>query len=120
MSRYLSALKESGNLAGQSLKNLNNPASSGSLGSLGAPLTSFEFNQAANDNDEEAATRDQITVARPSCINDDDRRFCRQCARLRGTICTIAQPGGVVSAKRGYTPTLDLPHRCEAFMERNI
>jgi len=46
----------------------------------------------------------------------DDRRTCRQCINLRGMVCLIAQPGGPVSAMRGYRPTApDLPRRCEAF-----
>ena len=51
--------------------------------------------------------------------DSDDRRFCRECSNLRGPVCTIAQPGGAVSAKKGYTPSLELPHRCGSFIERN-
>jgi len=53
--------------------------------------------------------------------NDDDRRTCRQCASLHGVTCTLATPGGALSAKRGYTPGelwQDEPHRCEGFSER--
>ena len=52
---------------------------------------------------------------------DDDRRTCRQCANLKDGICSIASPGGVVSAQNGYRPGamfLEYPHRCEAFNER--
>lgn len=33
---------------------------------------------------------------------DDGRRCCNQCANLRRLVCSIAHPGGVVSANRGY------------------
>lgn len=46
----------------------------------------------------------------------DDRRTCRQCINLRAMVCLIAQPGGPVSAMRGYRPAApDLLRRCEAF-----
>ena len=51
-------------------------------------------------------------------VDNDDRRFCRECANLRGTVCTVAQPGGAISARKGYTPLLELPHRCKSFNER--
>ncbi len=47
--------------------------------------------------------------------DDDDRRTCRQCASLRGGICSVATPGGAVSAPVGYRPALDLLQRCEGF-----
>ena len=51
-------------------------------------------------------------------MDNDDRRFCRKCANLRGTFCTIAQPGGAISARKGYTPCLDILQRCGSFKER--
>lgn len=46
---------------------------------------------------------------------DDDRRQCSQCLNLRGRICTIARPGGLVSARRGYEPMRDTLHRCAGY-----
>ena len=45
----------------------------------------------------------------------DDRRTCSQCLNLRGRVCTIAQPGGLVSARRGYQPLRDTLHRCAGY-----
>ena len=55
--------------------------------------------------------------------DSDDRRTCRQCSNLRGASCSVATPGGALSAQRGYRPGalwLDEPHRCETFTERKI
>lgn len=46
----------------------------------------------------------------------DDLRTCRQCQNLRGRICRIAQPGGLVSANRGYRPRTDVPIRCAGYL----
>ena len=46
----------------------------------------------------------------------DDRRTCTQCLNLRGRICCIAQPGGLVSARRGYEPIRDVLHRCAGYL----
>ena len=46
----------------------------------------------------------------------DDRITCRQCLNLRGRICTIAKPGGVVSANRGYQPPLEVLQRCSGYL----
>lgn len=46
---------------------------------------------------------------------EDDRRRCRQCLNLRGEVCSIATPGGLVSASRGYRP-VNLPMRCAGYM----
>jgi hypothetical protein len=47
--------------------------------------------------------------------HEDDRRRCAHCLNLRGKVCGIAEPGGLVSARRGYTPVDDLPRRCEGY-----
>jgi len=48
----------------------------------------------------------------------DDRRHCRDCRHLRGEVCRIAQPGGILSASRGYrSSTINTPHRCAGFAE---
>lgn len=45
---------------------------------------------------------------------EDDRRRCRQCLNLRGAVCSIAAPGGLVSASKGYRPA-NLPMRCAGY-----
>jgi hypothetical protein len=45
---------------------------------------------------------------------EDDRRRCGQCLNLRGDVCSIAKPGGLVSANRGYRP-VKLPMRCAGY-----
>lgn len=47
---------------------------------------------------------------------EDDRRRCQHCLNLSRTgICAAASPGGLVSARRGYEPTHDIPRRCEGY-----
>ena len=46
----------------------------------------------------------------------DDRRRCLQCLNLRGRVCSIAKPGGLVSANRGYRPAPDTPQRCAGYL----
>ena len=49
--------------------------------------------------------------------DDDDRRTCRQCGNLSVTgACSVAKPGGLVSANRGYRPPADTPQRCIGFL----
>jgi hypothetical protein len=46
----------------------------------------------------------------------DDRRPCNQCANLYGGACIVAKPGGLVSALRGYRPSLaDVRIRCAGY-----
>ena len=45
----------------------------------------------------------------------DDRRICPECQRYQDRRCTIAKPGGLVSAARGYMPVPDMLRRCEGF-----
>lgn len=47
---------------------------------------------------------------------EDDRRRCQHCLNLSkvGT-CTVASPGGPVSARRGYEPIPDILRRCEGY-----
>lgn len=47
---------------------------------------------------------------------DDDRRTCSQCLNQRGRACAIAEPGGLVSANRGYRPALDTLRRCAGYL----
>lgn len=50
---------------------------------------------------------------------DDDRRRCTECGNLRGGVCTVARPGGQVSAVRGYRPSLvNVPIRCAGYTAR--
>lgn len=47
----------------------------------------------------------------------DDRRFCTQCLNLRGGVCIIAKPGGLVSAIVGYRPALpNMLQRCAGYL----
>ena len=45
----------------------------------------------------------------------DDRRRCSQCLNLRGRVCAVARPGGLVSANVGYWPAPDVLQRCAGF-----
>ncbi len=45
---------------------------------------------------------------------EDDRRRCRQCLNLKGEACSIAKPGGLVRASKGYRPA-NLPMRCAGY-----
>jgi len=52
----------------------------------------------------------------PRSDGADDRSACVECRNLSGTICAIAKPGGVVSARKGYQPALqDVVQRCNGF-----
>lgn len=46
----------------------------------------------------------------------DDRRTCSQCLNLRGRVCTIAKPGGLVSANLGYRPVTATLQRCAGYL----
>ncbi len=46
----------------------------------------------------------------------DDRRTCSQCLNLRGRVCGIAKPGGLVSANTGYRPAPDTLQRCAGYL----
>lgn len=49
---------------------------------------------------------------------EDDRRTCRDCARLtRGGYCRAAAAGLLQHAGRKFEPDADRLHRCEAFRE---
>lgn len=51
--------------------------------------------------------------------HEDDRRRCVQCLNLRpGGICKVAEPGGLVSAVKGYRPNKAVLQRCAGFVER--
>ena len=51
---------------------------------------------------------------------EDDRRVCNDCANLKGRVCSIAYPGGLVSANRGYRPIRDVLHRCAAYKQSAV
>ena len=50
----------------------------------------------------------------------DDRTYCAHCSNLRGRVCVVAKPGGVVSATAGYRPVTDLLLRCAGFAEHPV
>lgn len=45
----------------------------------------------------------------------DERRCCTQCLNLRGAVCIVAKPGGLVSANVGYRPVQGIPQRCAGY-----
>ena len=52
----------------------------------------------------------------PTKPDTDDRRTCEQCANLQGIVCSVARPGGVVSAVVGYRPgLLEVLQRCRGY-----
>jgi hypothetical protein len=54
-------------------------------------------------------------LGRADEIPADDRRRCNQCVNLRGAVCIIAKPGGIVSAIVGYRPVQGIPQRCAGY-----
>ena len=52
----------------------------------------------------------------PTHSGADDRRTCEQCANLIGVVCSVARPGGAVSAVVGHRPgLLNVLQRCRGF-----
>jgi hypothetical protein len=47
---------------------------------------------------------ERTAIAEALAWAEDDRRRCRLCLNLRGGVCSIAKPGGLVSANKGYRP----------------
>lgn len=67
---------------------------------------------------EALATAEERKRGRASVWADragDDRRICPECQQYQERRCTIAKPGGLVSAARGYMPVPDILRRCEGF-----
>ena len=57
-----------------------------------------------------------MTTKLPTHSGADDRRTCEQCANLRGIVCSVARPGGVVSAVVGHRPGLPgVLQRCRGY-----
>lgn len=48
----------------------------------------------------------------------DDRRTCGQCQQYQFGVCSIAWPGGVVSANRDYRPPPDRLQRCAGYLPK--
>ena len=62
------------------------------------------------------AERRQNSMKLPMKPDTDDRRTCEQCANLRGIVCSVARPGGVVSAVVGHRPgLLNVLQRCRGY-----
>ncbi len=52
----------------------------------------------------------------PAKTDGDSLRTCNDCGNLRGAVCIVAKPGGLVSAIVGYRPGLpELPRRCAGY-----
>lgn len=48
--------------------------------------------------------------------HEDDRRRCAHCLNIRpGGICKVAEPGGLVSAMKGYRPNQAVLQRCAGY-----
>jgi hypothetical protein len=123
MGRFLDTIKKSGNGGTPYLQNLQNQISDSSVGFVGSSPAHMEIIDARN----EGVDIDFLTAifspetTQPDPDPYDDRRTCRQCANLRGAVCSVARPGGIVSAKYGYTPSQvfkEEPHRCEGYAPR--
>ncbi len=52
----------------------------------------------------------------PTVPDTDDRRTCSQCRNLASRVCSVAKPGGIVSANRGYRPDLERLRRCTGYL----
>lgn len=52
----------------------------------------------------------------PTVPDSDNRRTCAQCRNLASRVCSVAKPGGIVSANRGYKPELERLRRCEGYL----
>lgn len=76
------------------------------------PVTPRNSNAAAD------AQADGLTGGKQGGDDLDDRRLCTQCGNLHDDMCSIAFPGGVVSAIVGYRPVLDVLHRCAGYVPR--
>lgn len=93
-----------------------------------APLTTSEETDPATIADvigqRDADARDYFTgrAAELSTLDavPDDRRTCSQCLNLRGRVCGIAKPGGVVSANLGYRPAIASLQRCVGYLPNTI
>lgn len=81
----------------------------------------LEFDAGTHRIDAEATTGcspipDQPKPSLPRYTGvDDERRTCGQCLNLQGRVCTVARPGGLVSARVGYAPSPNLPLRCAGY-----
>lgn len=64
------------------------------------------------------------TIAEDRCIaiaeTEDDRRTCSQCLNLQGWVCSIAKPGGRVSANLGYRPAPATLQRCAGYLPNTL
>lgn len=49
----------------------------------------------------------------------DNRRFCFECAELKGSSCMAAKRGEIEGADRRYEPVKFLPRRCQKFAPAN-
>lgn len=52
----------------------------------------------------------------PTVPDSDDRRTCAQCRNLASRVCSVAKPGGIVSANRGYRPNPAILLRCIGYL----
>ncbi len=79
---------------------------------LGTPGTPQKSN--AGEKAEPGHFRQSEPIERTG-DDPDERRFCTQCLNLRGAVCIVAKPGGLVSAIVGYRPVQGIPQRCAGY-----
>lgn len=90
------------------------------IGETDAAIIADVMQRCQQDSEARAYFTDirQNSDERISNIRTDDRRTCSQCKNLSGRVCSIACPGGVVSAVKGYTPNRTTLMRCAGFVTR--
>jgi hypothetical protein len=67
----------------------------------------------AKDEPDGGLSRDE---AESIAWNEDDRRRCVHCLNLLpGDACKVAEPGGLVAARRGYRPNQEWLQRCPGY-----
>ena len=67
-------------------------------------------------NPETPSTAASYPAGLPTVRDTDDRRTCSQCRNLASRVCTIAKPGGIVSAIKGYRPDMERLRRCAGYL----
>ena len=70
----------------------------------------------------DAVAAEPVDSAPTEPEDPDDRITCRQCENFTYSgICTVARPGGTVSASKGYRPAgADMPQRCTGFESKPL
>ncbi len=92
----------------------------GSVSCVSSILWGIEKINAANDalenTPETPSTAASYPAGLPTVPDTDDRRTCSQCRNLASRVCSVARPGGTVSAIKGYRPDLERLRRCAGYL----